>query len=256
MNSPRRQRREPGVDSVQFHVTHRNDAQTEQTYRGIPVHAAIEVHEVVSRLLRDRLAPGSRIADVGAGHGALSARLRDAGFKVTAFDLDSTDWSVEAVQCHQCDANVSLEPVAKHGPYTAICAIEIIEHLENPRRFMRELIALSRPQRSLILISTPNPLDTFSCIAMFTRGIFNWFSREHYCGGGHISVLPYWLLDEHLSILGITDREWQFLSRFRHPSFLKRLAYSAVSRFRRCVWRGETAEFLEGESALVIFSAP
>ena len=167
-------------------IKHRNDAQTDQCYKGIPFHAASGVHEVVTELLRERLTRGAKIADIGAGHGALSARLHDAGFEVTAFDLDCKDWLAKNVICHECDMNDSLELLAAYGPYKAICAIEVIEHLENPRRFLRDLIELCHVEGTWIVISTPNPLDTFSCIAMFTRGIFNWFSPQHYCGGGHI----------------------------------------------------------------------
>ena len=233
-------------------VKHRNDAQTDQCYKGIPFHAANGVHEVVTELLRERLTRGAKIADIGAGHGALSARLHDAGFEVTAFDLDCKDWLAKNVICHECDMNDSLERLTAYGPYKAICAIEVIEHLENPRRFLRDLIELCHAEVTWIVISTPNPLDTFSCIAMFTRGIFNWFSPQHYCGGGHISILPYWLVDEHLKFLGIVDRQWQFLSPFRHPSPWKRVIYHAVSSLRRLVSRGDRGSFLEGETALVI----
>jgi uncharacterized UPF0146 family protein len=233
-------------------IKHRSDTQTDQSYKGIPFHAANGVHQVVSELLCERLTPGAKIADIGAGHGALSARLRDAGFDVAAFDLDCNDWLAKSVTCHECDMNDSLEPIAAYGPYKAICAIEVIEHLENPRRFLRDLIELSRAEGAWLVISTPNPLDTFSCIAMFTRGIFNWFSPQHYCGGGHISILPCWLIDEHLKFLGIVDRQWRFVSPFRHPSPWKRLIYHAVSGLRRLVSRGGSEPFFEGETALVI----
>src|SRR5437660_9120016 len=87
-------------------IKHRNDAQTEHKYKGIPCHAASGVHELVVELLQERLPRGARIADVGAGHGALSARLDDAGFKVTAFDLDCKGWLAKDVICHDCDVHV------------------------------------------------------------------------------------------------------------------------------------------------------
>jgi hypothetical protein len=233
-------------------IKHRSDTQTDQNYKGIPVHAANGVHQVVSELLCARLTPGSKVADIGAGHGALSARLHDAGFDVRAFDLNCKDWLAKDVACHECDINDSLEALAEYGPYQAICAIEVIEHLENPRRFLRDLIELSRTEGTWLVISTPNPLDTFSCIAMFTRGIFNWFSPQHYSGGGHISILPHWLIDEHLKYLGVVNRQWRFLSPFRHPSPWKRLIYQGLSWLRRLVSKGGTEPFFEGETALVI----
>jgi hypothetical protein len=64
--------------------------------------------------------------------------------------------------------------------------------------------------------------------------------------------LPYWLIDEHLKFLGIVDRQWRFVSPFRHPSPWKRLIYHAVSAVRRLVSRGGSEPFFEGETALVV----
>lgn len=226
--------------------------QTQQNYRGVPIHAAMNVHEAIADLLQQRLASGAKIADVGAGHGALSLRLHDAGFAVTAFDLDCSDWLVPDVACHSCDVNESLGAIAAQGPFHAICVIEVIDHLENPRRFLRDLIEMGRAHGTWLVISLPNPLDTFSCIAMFTRGIFSWSSPAHYEGGGHISILPHWLIAEHLRYLGVTDQEWHFLAPYRHPSVWKRIVYRCVSRLRRMLSRGPDESFFEGQTALVM----
>ena len=107
------------------------------------------------------------MADIGAGQGALSQRLHDAGFNVTAFDLSSEGWRSRDVVCRECDFNGSLEQIGQHGPFAALCAIEVIEHLENPRAFLRQLIELGRVSHAWLIISTPNPLDTFSAITVY-----------------------------------------------------------------------------------------
>ncbi len=233
-------------------LRHRGGLQTRQNYRGIPIHAATDVHEFVAALLAQRLAPGARVADIGAGHGALSRRLRDAGFSVVAFDLDCTDWLAEDVVCHQCDVSDSLDGVATEGPFDAICVIEVIDHLENPRRFLRELSLPGLGKGSWLILSMPNPLDTFSCIAMFTRGIFNWAGPAQYEGGGHISVLPHWLIAKHLESVGVNDQEWHFLAPYIHPSLWKRLIYRMITFSRRLMSRGTDERFFEGQTALVV----
>jgi hypothetical protein len=233
-------------------MKHRGGTSTDQNYRGIPIHAADSVHEFVTGLLQERLRPGARIADLGAGHGALSLRLRDAGFEVVAFELDRSDWLVSDIRCHQCDFNVSLKPIEAHGPFAAICAIEVIDHLENPINFLRSLADPRRFNGPLLVMSMPNPLDTFSCIAMFTRGIFSWAGPAQYDGGGHISVLPHWLVAEHLKHIGVANQEWQFLAPYRHPVAWKSVLYKGVAGMRRLLSRGEGCQpFFDGQTALV-----
>jgi SAM-dependent methyltransferase len=232
-------------------IKHRGAFDTLEKYRGVPVHAAQGVHEAVVSLLAARLKAGAKVADLGAGHGALSLRLQDQGWDVTAFDLDCSDWLVQSVPCHQCDLNNPLDSVARYGPFDAICVLEMIDHLENPRSFLKEILRLRRPAGSVLILSMPNPLDTFSCIAMATRGIFSWAGPAQYEGGGHISILPHWLVEAHLRYLGVRQQDWRFLAPYRHPSALKQAVYRGISTARRLAARGESS-FFEGQTALVI----
>lgn len=233
-------------------IRHRGGQETEDSYRGIPIHAAAGVHAKVAELLAGRLPALGRVADLGAGHGALSLRLHDAGFLVEAFDFDVQNWPLREVPCRRFDLNESLQAVRQFGPFEAVCAIEVIEHLENPRRFLKELVSLAAEHGTWLVISTPNPLDTFSSISLFTRGIFNWFSRDHYEGGGHISILPHWLIAKHLEHLGVKNQEWFFLAPYRHPSPVKQVAYRMIGWFRRLVAKDADSSYHDGQTALVI----
>jgi len=231
---------------------HRGGLSTEEKYGGIPVHAAPGVHEAAAEALRRVLPTGAHVADLGAGHGAFAQRLADAGFRVTAFDLDCSDWKASGALCRQCDLNGPLEAVAADGPYDAICALEMLDHLENPRGFLRELVQLKAPSGAWLVVTLPNPLDTFSCIAMFTRGIFSWAGPAQYRGGGHINVLPHWMVEAHLQHLGVTDQDWRFLAPYRHPSTAKRLIYRVISALRRALTRNGDRDYIEGQTAMVV----
>jgi SAM-dependent methyltransferase len=232
-------------------VRHKGSGDTQENYKGIPVHAVPEVHQRVGEVLQKHLPPGSRVADLGAGDGALSLRLHDLGFEVVAFDLDTSGWRLQHLPCFQADLDRDLSILDAKGPFAAICAVDVIEHLENPRNFLRGIIRAGGPG-SLLVITTPNPLDTFSCITMFTRGIFNWFSRDHYLGGGHISILPYWLLDEHLKFLGTHNQEWHFLGPFQHPVLWKQWAYRMVALLRHRLVKDRVCCDHEGQTAMVV----
>ncbi|MCX6896406.1 MAG: class I SAM-dependent methyltransferase [Verrucomicrobia bacterium] len=232
-------------------VKHKGSENTRENYKGIPIHSGRGVHQRIGEIMQQHLPPGSRVADLGAGDGALSLRLSDLGFEVVAFDLDTAGWRLKDVPCHQADLDRDLSALKSAGPFAAICAVEVIEHLENPRNFLRGIIQAGG-DGSLLVITTPNPLDTFSCIAMFTRGIFNWFSRMHYASGGHISILPYWLIDEHLKFLGVRSQEWQFLSPYQHPVAWKQCVYRVLVRLRQMLVKDQASCGHEGQNAIAI----
>lgn len=232
-------------------VKHRGSKDTAEHYKGIPVHAAPGVHQKVAEIIRSKVPKGSRVADVGAGDGALSLRLHDLGFEVLPFDVDDSTWEVRELVCNVINVENSFSEISRKGPYAALCAIEIIEHLENPRAFLKDMVQIARTHGAILVISTPNPLDTFSSISHFTRGIFNWFSPAHYMGGGHISILPHWMITQHLKFLGVEKFEWQFCAPYKHPSKIKRSFYSCISQLRRWVSKSDDKSFFDGQTALV-----
>lgn len=232
-------------------VKHRGNKETAEHYKGIPVHAAPGVHERVAGIISSSIPKGGKVADIGAGDGALSLRLHDLGFTVLPFDVDNSTWEVKEIACNVINVENGFDVINSKGPFAALCAIEIIEHLENPRAFLKEMVQIAKMHQAILVISTPNPLDTFSSISHFTRGFFNWFSPAHYLGGGHISILPHWLITEHLKFLGVEKFVWEFCAPYKHPSRFKQLLYTCISRFRGMVSKSADKSYFEGQTALV-----
>lgn len=159
-----------------------------QQYQGIPIFAAPGVHEYALQQLRAFVAPGARVLELGAGGGAMSQRLADAGYRVAASDLFVGNFTpAHTIEFHVADLNAEFSAVIEDG-WEAIVALELIEHLENPRHFLRECARLLRPG-GVIVLSTPNLANPASQALFVRQGDFQWFSEIDYREQGHIMPL-------------------------------------------------------------------
>jgi cyclopropane fatty-acyl-phospholipid synthase-like methyltransferase len=170
-------------------------------YQGHSVHAAPGVHEYTVSLVRAALPDGGRILEVGSGCGALAVRLREAGFDVVPTDLEPPhDW------IFRLDLDHPEFTDETRGPFDMVVCVETLEHVENPRGVLRSIRALLRPGDRL-LVSTPNITHPHSRLKMFLRGAPYIFGPKHYYQPGHISILPDWMLTEHVRQAGFDQIE-------------------------------------------------
>ena len=172
-------------------------------YRGIAIHALPGLHEFVGDLASELFTTKEQVLELGAGSGALSLRLRDRGFDVLPVDLDGRDWKLE-IPLIEADLNFpewfGRLPVSSVGQ---IVALELIEHLENPAKFFRDIAQLLA-QGGILMLSTPNVASFYSVHAAFKRGEFALFSPRDCVESGHISILPWWLLEHHARASGLS----------------------------------------------------
>jgi SAM-dependent methyltransferase len=165
-------------------------------YEGHSVHAAPGVHEYAVELARAALPDGGRVLEVGAGCGALAVRLREAGFDVVPTDLDPPhDW------IHRLDLDDPQWTAETRGPFDMVVCVETLEHVENPRQVLRSIRSLLRPGDKL-LVSTPNVTHPHSLLKTVLRGAPVFFGPTHYYEPGHITLLPDWMLTEHVRQAG------------------------------------------------------
>lgn len=105
---------------------------------------------------------GDRALDLGCGSGFISAMLGDAGWQVTAVDLHPDNVARAAPKVERAIAGDAVE-VSRSLPgstYSFLCAVELIEHLDDPGReeLLRETRRVAAPNARL-LISTPNKMS-------------------------------------------------------------------------------------------------
>jgi SAM-dependent methyltransferase len=157
-----------------------NESGGAERYKGLPVYARPGLHGHVVEVVARHVPPPASILDLGAGSGALSQRLVDKGYAVSALDYVEGNFRL-SIPFRKADLNLDFA----QGEYDAIVACEIIEHLENPRHFLRQC----RKMSPRLILSTPNPDSPFSKANYLRRGQFMWFSQEDYRYSGHISPL-------------------------------------------------------------------
>ena len=114
-------------------------------------------HNFLIRQILPNCATGrKRALDLGAGSGALAVRMRDLGLEVLAVDIDAGRFRAPVpfvnLDLNDPDFARSLLP---EGGFDLITAVEVIEHLESPIRFLRSVRWLLNPGGTAV-ITTPN----------------------------------------------------------------------------------------------------
>ena len=197
--------------------------------------AAIGTHERVIGLLEEHLSENVNVIDLAAGQGAFSVMLEGLGHNVTAVDVDADNWKVEDIELviANLDSEFSKQLVSL-DKFDLVIAIEIIEHLENPFRFVRECSKILKP-KGLLVLTTPNVESVYSRIVFFMTGRLYSFGEYETVRPAHITPIFNWKLDMmleeagfevvseifenvvHLSTVNFKVRAASFLARIISP---------------------------------------
>jgi 2-polyprenyl-3-methyl-5-hydroxy-6-metoxy-1,4-benzoquinol methylase len=123
-------------------------ADLDRYYRGYPVFNAqldwrlrVVYGGMLRRLRAAGLAPAHRVLDYGGGKGLLVSYLRERGYpNAVVYD--------RYAEGHD-------DPALLRGPYDGIVSQDVIEHVDDPRAFLRELDRMALPG-AFISIGTPD----------------------------------------------------------------------------------------------------
>ena len=204
-------------------------SETGRAYAGAEIHAGPGVHEAALEVLRERVPPGARVADLGSGSGALALRMQDAGYDVTAVDRDVSN-TPSRVKSLEADLNEEVPGLAR-GSFDAAVAVELVEHLDSPVAFLRTALELLVPG-GWLLVSTPNVLHPYSRLKFLAKGTYFLFDEEDYWTTGHSTPLPRWLLEAHLKEAGAAGTVHGYRGKFE-MSGARRAVVAACSWIAR-----------------------
>jgi SAM-dependent methyltransferase len=197
-----------------------------------PIRAlATEDHyPAVLRLFRG--APGGRILDVPAGHGAFAQELLALGCN----DIDCLDINAEAFRLRDPRVRFRRHDVIDplpfpDGHFDTVFSIEGIEHFDSPWTFVKELCRVLKPGGRL-LVSTPNTFSVDARLKYLVSGYFPRFRplmlEPHKVmvrpiDDAHISPIYFWQLNFFLMQGGVRIERVATNALVYKPQWVKRV---------------------------------
>jgi SAM-dependent methyltransferase len=128
----------------------------------------------------------ARICILASGYGAFDRRLLDHGFRnIVSCDIEPKNMVQDEVNFLKIDFN---KDACDLGEFDYIFAIEIIEHLENPFRFIRTTRRLL-DDKGVLFLSTPNVLRVTNRAYFLFRNEMPFFNQGMLESSGHISPM-------------------------------------------------------------------
>jgi 2-polyprenyl-3-methyl-5-hydroxy-6-metoxy-1,4-benzoquinol methylase len=142
------------------------------------------IYTMIEAALRQR-GVGGTLADIGCGEGRLWARLSSLFARCIGVDVVRYDGLPRDIEFRPCNLDAARLPI-EPGSVDCVVAAETIEHLENPRAFVRMLVEAVRAGGWLV-VTTPNQLSLLSKLTLVTKNQFNAFQDASY--PAHLTAL-------------------------------------------------------------------
>lgn len=186
----------------------------------------VAIYNMVLRALTERHIGGGTLVDVGCGSGNLWSFVRELFDSYVGVDVVRFDGFPEDAEFNQVNLDAGRSQLGDNSA-DVVVAIETIEHLENPRAFMRELVRLVKPG-GWVVVTTPNQLSLLSLMTLALKHQFQAFQDTDY--PAHITALLEVDLQRIVTEAGLTNTKICYskqgrlvLTNWRYPGFVSRL---------------------------------
>ncbi len=145
------------------------------------------IYQMVARIIAQGHSQGGVLVDVGCGQGKLYSLVNNGFNRYLGVDAVRYDDLPTPIEFIPFDLDIGKVPLLEQVA-DVVCAVEVIEHLENPRALMRELFRLTKPG-GLVIVTTPNNLSLLSKLTLILKNQFNAFQEAPGLYPAHITAL-------------------------------------------------------------------
>ncbi len=130
---------------------------------------------------------GGNLLDAGCGTGQLWSYLGDRFATYTGVDVVRYDGFPAEGRFVEINGEAGAIPLPD-ASFDVVAAVETIEHIDGPRRFVADLVRLIRPGGWLAII-TPNQRSLHSLLSLLLRGYFAAFAEGPGLYPTHLTAL-------------------------------------------------------------------
>lgn len=171
------------------------------------------IYRLAERTIRNWGLPyTSTVLDLGGGAGHFAGTLINYFEHVHLMDFAPL---IQSGRIIYCSGNLNESLPYSDATFDAIVSLEVIEHLENPRYFVREIARIMKVN-GLCLITTPNQVSLSSKLCLLLRSQFQHFQDKSY--PAHITALLPIDLKRIIIEAGLTVKAISYTDDGRIPS--------------------------------------
>lgn len=165
--------------------------------------------------LSDAWPPGCAVFDIGCGNGYLAAQLERLGFRVTGID-PSTSGVAQAREAHpdtRFEVGSAYDDLGERfgrGSFDVVVSVDVVEHLLEPRRLVRNAFDLLKPGGHAVVVT---PYHGYAKnLALALAGRWDWHFTALW-DGGHVKFWSRRTLTQLLQEPGFRVVSFQGLGR-------------------------------------------